>query len=746
MAVMADPTSLDGQAQPARVYEVEDLIRPSEVEQLTEAASTTPQGPEQTAWLQAKVAQLEAHIALKDAAESTPRLVRGRYRSAGAEHQLELRVDVDGFRPTMRVSGDFFQTTGATTSYVGSFVVEAPTVTSEAGVVKLEGTGRFSFPVASRHVRVTIPRGTGIPPRPGLATVQFLAGASATNPTSTFPCSFVSPHFRSLRLEQDSVAGTVPFISYDTGSLPGPQGSPARILTVPKAYEEAGIEVQIAGVPNVVDTTGAGADARWDNAELHNAMVNHFSLWRDAPQWQAWLLVATSHVSDTTRGIMFDFTGAVQRQGCAVFHDKIKGSDPASQRAQLRTYVHELGHAFNLMHSWQKDNAVPPQPLGPNGGLGDLSWMNYAQDFRPPPPAPGGLAAYWAAFPFQYTESELIHLRHGFYRDVVMGGNRFQVGAAEVDADLFADPVADNSGLALELRSDSTFRFGQPVVVELKLSTTDQRGRTTHGRLDPEEGFVAIAISGPSGETRLYRPPLTRCVEGDADVRLDAERPAIYESFYIGYGKDGLYFQQPGRYQVRAQYIASDGSRVLSQVHHMTVRSPRTEEDESVAELMMGDEQGMLFYLLGSDSQALSSGNAALDEVLDRYADHPLAVYPQLVKGANASRDFKYLSSDKRLTMRPADPDESIRNLNLVVDATLADRGVDNITLGWVMERRARMEARAGDLGRARRTMDDMVDLFRNRTHNPAVLRDIEVQAERVRESLTGRNGRRDKR
>ncbi|MGP3949097.1 hypothetical protein [Streptomyces sp. 7N604] len=734
MAVITDPTALDGQAQPSQVFELEDLLERKEMEELEEAASAEPEGGEQAVQLQTRVAQLEAHAALRAAAQPLRRLVRGRYRSAGAGIQLELRVDVDGFRPTMRVSGDFFQSSGATASYAGSFVVEAPTISSALGVVKVEGQGRFSFPVGSRHVRVTIPRGTGFPPRPGVATVQFSAGGAA--PSATYLCSFVSPHFRSVQLEQDSVAGAVPFISYDTGSLPQPPSSPVRTLTVPKAYEEAGIEMQVAGAPNVISAGAAGPDAKWDDSELHNAMVNHFSLWRDAPLWQVWLLVASSYVQEGVRGIMFDAGGAFQRQGCAVFHDAIKGMDPASQRAQLRTYVHELGHAFNLLHSWQKNFADPPQPLGSNGGFGDLSWMNYAWRFQPPPPAPGGEPAYWAAFPFQFTDSELVHLRHGFYRDVAMGGNPFGVGAAEIDADLFGDPVVNNSGLALELRSPGAFRFGEPVVVELKLSTTDLNGRDTHGRLDPKDGFVTIAICAPSGEIKTYRPPLTRCVDDGAQVRLDSERPAIYESSYIGYGKDGLYFQQPGRYQLRAQYVASDGSRVLSQVHHITVRSPHTEEDEQVAELMMGDDQGMLFSLLGSHSEKLASGDQALNEVLDRYAGHPLAVYPRLVRGANASRDFKYLGRDKTLGMKPADPRESIQQLNAVVDASLQDRGVDNITLGWVMKRRARMEAKAGDTERARQTADDMVSIFRRRTQNPSVLRNIEAQAQQIKETV----------
>ncbi|MFI8280696.1 hypothetical protein ACIGBH_38540 [Streptomyces sp. NPDC085929] len=284
----------------------------------------------------------------------------------------------------------------------------------------------------------------------------------------------------------------------------------------------------------------------------------------DAPRWQVWQLLATSYVEDGVRGIMFDAGGAFQRQGFAAFHDAIKGEDPASRRAQLRTHVHELGHAFNLLHSWQKNLADPPQPLGPNGGFGDRSWMNYVQNYQPPPPAPGGQAAYWADFPFQFTDSELVHLRHGFYRDVITGSNPFGVGAAEIDVDLFDNPVIDNSGLTLELRSNGSFLFGEPVVIEVKLATTDLRGCVTHGRLHPKDGFVTVAIRTPSGEAKVYRPALIRCVDQELQTVLDADRSAIYESAYIGYGKDGFYFQQPGRYQLRAQYYAADGSRVLS--------------------------------------------------------------------------------------------------------------------------------------------------------------------------------------
>jgi hypothetical protein len=433
---------------------------------------------------------------------------------------------------------------------------------------------------------------------------------------------------------------------------------------------------------------------------------------------------------------MFDYTDAFQRQGCAVFYDAIKGTDAASERAQLRTYVHELGHTFNLLHSWQKNLADPPQPLGPNGGLGDLSWMNYTWKYQPPPPAPGGDAAYWAAFPFQFNDNELVHLRHGFYRDVIMGANPFGKGAAEIDPELFDEPIVDTSGLALELRCKDAFEYGEPAVAELKLSATDLRGVDTHGYLHPNDDFVTIAIRQPSGRTIVYRPLLRHCTDESRMIRLDTTRPAIYDSAYIGFGKDGFYFEQPGRYVIRAQYVADDGSRVISPVKHVRIRPPASRKDIEVGELLLGHEQGQLLYLLGSDSDALRGGNEALDTLLDEHGDHPLAVYARMVKGINARRDFKNLTPEKKLQLRSGKPDESIDLLRSVEQASVADQGVDNITLNMVMRTAARAEAQAGRAEQAASVLDRMVAIFTNKGVNPNVLQTIKEQAETTKATL----------
>lgn len=646
------------------------------------------------------------------------RAVSGRYRSQSAGWQLEARVDVDRKRPMKRVSGDFYQVSGATVLYFGSFVVNSPTVTVTPSTVTIEGLGTYTWSAGAPKLRVTIPR-TYIFAPPAPANVQFFR--LDNTPGATYVCPFESVYFRTIQYEQDIVSDVVTpaFTSYNTGSLPS--GGPARTLSVAAAYAEAGIEMQTAGVWNVVPISGAGPDSKWTDAEMHAAMETQFSLWKDVPQWKVWLLAAQLHeLGPGLYGIMFDQKGK-QRQGCAVFHTGIGGTTSDKLRLQLYTYVHELGHCFNLLHSWQKKYAVPPAPNRPDA----LSYMNYPWNF------PHGANAFWNAFPFQFDDLEVVHLRHAFRNNIIMGGNDFAVGAALEDPQAFADPVEDNSGLRLELEAPKSFAYGEPVVVEIKLRTTDTRGKFVHTQLHPNMGLVQIGIRKPSGEVMKYEPLMEHCMAADV-TRLDAERPSIYESAYIGYGKGGFYFDQAGVYKIRAVYYALDGSLVLSDILTLRVRTPLSSTDEEIADFFFGDEQGTLLYLLGSDSNFLKRGNEAFDQILDRYSDHPMVVYARLVKGINAGREFKSLTPQKTMMVRAPEHGDCIKLLSEVADASEAGKGVDNITLNMTMRRMASAHKSTGDERGAKETMERMVNIFSKKSLKPHVMRLIEAQAETI--------------
>lgn len=615
------------------------------------------------------------------------RPVSGRYRGTLGGFQLELRVDCDRTRPMKRISADFFQVSGGTTTYFGSFVVNAPTVTVSSTTVTLKGLGSFTFSAGAPVVEVTIPRRTILQSQ-AAATLKFFTASGTLG--STYTCAFESIYFRTVRIETDRVSDvTTPvFSSYNTASLPS--GGSARTLSVVSSYAEAGVEMIPTAGSNVINVSEAGADVKWSNAELHAAMQKHFTLWKDLEQWAVWQLVAQQHEMGTgLYGIMFDQQGK-QRQGCAVFHAGIGGTAADKLRLQLYTYVHELGHCFNLLHSWQKQYANPPAPNRPNS----LSWMNYPWNYPN-----GGAAAFWSQFPFQFDNEEVIHLRHAFRNNIIMGGSNFAVGAA-LGRDVMADPIRDASGLSLSISThQASFALGEPVVLQIALGATDSRGKRVHSWLHPNCGMVKVVIRKPSGEVVAYEPLIDHLV-GERESFVSGS-DQITDSAYIGYGKDGFYFDQPGHYRIRAAYAALDGSEVMSDIITVRVRYPVTSSEESLADLFMGDDQGTLLYLLGSDDESLRSGNAAFDEVLDKHGKHPMANYVRLIKGINAARNFKQIGVDKQVEVRTARLDESAEMLSAVASS----RVLDTVSTRMVLTNLATVQTSAGNEEAASRTL-----------------------------------------
>ena len=580
------------------------------------------------------------------------RKVYGRYRSAGTPFQVELRVDVDGPSPTMRVSADYYAVSGATVSYFGSMRVDAPSVAVTPTHVIVKGLGRYTWAAGAPMVKVTIPR-VPIVAAPAAATLQHLTVGGS--PGATYVCRFIGPEFRAVLFEQDCQdTVTTPFTSYHTGSFPS--GGPARSVSVVSAFAEAGIGLMTTGQTDFVPSAEAGA--AWSDAELHASMVKHFAVWRDQPQWAVWLFHATLHdIGSNLYGIMFDQQGK-QRQGCAVFYAGIGGTSAAARRLQAYTCVHELGHCFNLLHSWRKSAAIPPQPNRP----ASPSWMNYPWRF------PGGEGAFWSAFPFRFDAQELVHLRHGFLNDVIQGGNPFLTGAALEDLESWRSPVEDRSGLRLELVAPPSFAYGEPVTVEVRLTAADLRGVVATKHLRPRNGNVEIAIAQPEGRVVAYEPLLHHCISDDDAIVLGRDHSTYADRAFIHYGKDGFYFDRPGTYRLRARYTAPDGSILVSETTTIRIRPPATAEDAEVAELLFGDEQGTLMYLVGSDFAELSAGNDALTRIWEAYPEHPLADLARVIQGANAAREFKEVQPDGSLTVRKPDPDAALGLLAPVLD------------------------------------------------------------------------------
>jgi hypothetical protein len=230
----------------------------------------------------------------------------------------------------------------------------------------------------------------------------------------------VSKYFRSVRLEHDYEEEVVPFDSYETNelfSLPPRRTCP---ISIARAFAEAGIRL-IAAKRNgpVSHPKGTpGARSIWTQDELRKAMRELSVVGNGRSNWTIWLLSAYEYVMSNFKGITI-VDKDKNRRGCAVFQSATGWQSAEEKRMRLFIYVHELGHCFNLQHPWNRFHKSYASKMD---GYATLSWMNYPWSYYLSEESHGE-EAFWRAFNFQFSDLELIHLRHGFRNDVIFNVN-----------------------------------------------------------------------------------------------------------------------------------------------------------------------------------------------------------------------------------------------------------------------------------------------------------------------------------
>ena len=332
--------------------------------------------------------------------------------------ELDLRVDVDGKRPMNVVSGDLYSILNKTRRYVSSFrfegVKKAKTAKNETLIA-----GRLGkFDPDENHfsdIKVTISTHSF----PITANVQW---RNSSGTISSCLCRYKSKYFRRVQLKHDSEEGVTPFEYYDPAELFSKSPRWARPISIFGAFAEAGIEMTIAKkkterIPHPKIIPGKGSF--WTDTELRAVIPKHFRSLNCKPQWKLWLFSALEYAISNTKGMMIFYGG--KRIGCAVFQNATGWQDAIEKRMRLFVYIHELGHCFNLQHPWIR----PEGNAFAGNDYSTLSWMNYPWTYFASEES-RGRDAFWKLFRFQFSDSELLHLRHAFRDDIIIGGRNFK--------------------------------------------------------------------------------------------------------------------------------------------------------------------------------------------------------------------------------------------------------------------------------------------------------------------------------
>jgi len=553
-----------------------------------------------------------------------------------------LRLDVDGRYPQMAASGTIYQFLTERTHWVARLTQAADG--DYSGPIWFLDGDVSTFPFDT----VTIRAFPSPFPHQKRAKVTF-SGSGTAKRVRVY--RFVSRDFHPCEFEYDTVEDTEALTSIGTGDHPNrPPGLPVEDLSIETVYRRAGFTVTRTSGGPAIPVSGTGANGLWSDSEMHDAMQVYWSKFANKGQWSLWTLFARQHDSGfSLGGVMFDDIGPNHRQGTAVFNESFIAQAPAGDpnpdawiaRMRFWTAVHEIGHTFNLAHSWQK---VHPPSWGTSwtpltNEPEARSFMNYPYNVS------GGESAFFASFEYRFSDQELLFMRHAPERFVQQGN------AAWFDQHGFEQTRRSSSPrLSLEVRTNrakANYEFMEPVVLELKLKNISNDLQIVDDHLLATSDRLTVAIKREGRPARQFSPYAQYCWHSGTTVLPPDE--AVYESLFVGAGMNGWDLAEPGRYVVQVA-LHLDAEDVISPPLMIRIEPPRGFDEELLAQDLFTDDVGRVLAFDGS--RALTSANDTLREVGERLPARRVAIHAKVALVCPLAKAHKQLHVD------PAKPEE----------------------------------------------------------------------------------------
>ena len=214
----------------------------------------------------------------------------------------------------------------------------------------------------------------------------------------------------------------------------------------------------------------------------------------DPSTWNMWVLLAGAYRSKSNAGFMFD---KKERKGCVLFMDHtwfqgLEQGDPVAMRKYLHTLVHEMGHTFNLPHTFEDSRPD------------SASFMNYDWRYN----ERNGPGSYFSNFHFTFDTKEIQHLRHGLSDWVEPGKSAW--GATKSDKVGMPPPDEDDIStkkLKLDLFPvKESYKQTEIVSVEIRLKNIYRRPIYVDTALGLDSPNIHICITKPNGNVVLADP------------------------------------------------------------------------------------------------------------------------------------------------------------------------------------------------------------------------------------------------
>jgi hypothetical protein len=594
----------------------------------------------------------------QDAAGDVIYLRDGRYAAANAQFQADFRLDT---AQTAIMSIDLFQGSGASRTYLAS-------LRSNPGVKIRRGRRRFGVigededgnqargtveltPLSETQasVKITLDRGlNGLP-----VNLPFVMSAT-----------WQSQYFRTIGLEIDQEENVT--------ALPGFPFN-GTTVTLESCFADAGLEMVSVGQRDTIPGTSQG----WDDSQLHGLMVRFANESLSKRAWTLHLLVLSEAQMAGLLGVMFD-TGesdenGLPRQGAAVFATPMLNHPAGFERKILQTTAHELGHALNLAHRFERVVSRADS----------TSFMNYDWRYL------GGSRSdqFWRDFSFTFDPDEIRFFRHAPLAALIPGGVDFHTVNYWSDGTGGYSPYVPEvelQGLELMLHPpiDGTlFNFAQPVLLTIELKNTSNRSlNIPREMLDPKSGFLEVMVKRLGRKRKklnedqfVFSPIVNRCWDFNlTGADIVPSGGSMTDNLNLTFGSAGFTFGEPGNYEVTAVLSIFDRTRGVDQIVRsnplrIRIAYPQSLEEERDAIDIFRKDVGYYLTLGGSD--VLTEAAETLEDIRQRRQGKSKEITDPLVanivraQAINYSREFISYQDGKYKT-RAANTSKAINLLS----------------------------------------------------------------------------------
>lgn len=627
----------------------------------------------------------------------------------------ELRLDVDGRYPQMTASGSMYSGMALSMHWIAS--LKSTGKNTWSGDIWYK-SGTATFPYTKLKIKAT----TNFFSSQRKAVVVFYGGGGRARKVVY---RFRSAYFHPVEFEFDSVEGAPIATSIDTQAHPNhPAILPGETLTIENVFRRAGFDVRKTAGDQVIPNE-SGPDALWSDMEMHDAMQIYWSRYADTAQWSMWVLFASLHeMGQGLGGIMFDDIGPNHRQGTAIFGDSFIANPPAGDpapnawinRMRFWTACHEMGHAFNLAHSWQKELGVPWITLINENEA--RSFMNY------PYSVAGGETAFFSDFEYRFSDSELLFMRHAPESFVQMGNADWFDHHGFKQANSMGSPT-----FRLEIRVNRerpVFEFMEPVMLEMKLTNLSPEFQLVAAEVLNPNHDMTVILKKKGSPARQWAPYARKCTAPSRQI-VDSGK-SIYNSMLVSAGLNGWDIAEPGEYTIQAA-IRIDDQDVVSNPLTIRVAPSRGYDEEAVAQDFFSDDVGRVIAFNGS--RFLAGANDTLQEITERLPEKRVACHARLVLANPSSRKYKLLniSKGKRFETINRDMDQAKNMLN---NALFQDPQKSAETLGHILYKKSvdkysKTLFDEGEFEAAAQRQEDMLSVLQSRGVLDSVLKQVET-------------------